>query len=176
MTTALRRSIRGFRRHCTLTIHYEETSDEIGEKVRYLSENDSRPRPSVSLPIVRFIDRIVEAERRLTEAELRRCAAALDAHARADDLRHEAGDAKIAKASEVLDYRLEEMNNFRAQINHERGEYLRREMYDREQVALAERVKILEIARGEQTGRTAAYASIVALVVIVAQVVLHFWK
>ncbi len=49
-------------------------------------------------------------------------------------------------------------------------------MYDREHAALAERVKMLEIVRGEQTGRTAAYASMVAFVVIVVQVVLHFWK
>jgi hypothetical protein len=49
-------------------------------------------------------------------------------------------------------------------------------MYERDYGALAERVKVLEIVRGEQSGRTAAYASMVALVVIVAQVVLHFWK
>jgi len=158
------------------TIHYEDPSDEIGEKVQYLSENDSRPTPFVSLPLVQFIDRTVATERRWTEAEFRRYADALEAHSRTEDLRHEAGDAKIQKASEVLDYRLEEMNNFRAQINQERAEYLRREMYDRDHAALAERVKILEIVRGEQTGRTAAYASIFTLVVIVVQVVLHFWK
>ncbi len=141
-----------------------------------MSDNDSRPTPPVSLPLVQFIDRAVEAERRWMEAEFRRFADALEAHARAEDLRHEAGDAKIQKANEVLDYRLEEMNNFRAQINQERAEYLRREMYDREQTALAERVKILEIVHGEQMGRTAAYASMIALAVIVAQVVLHFWK
>jgi len=144
--------------------------------VQYLSENDSRPTPFVSLPLVDLIDRTVEAERELTEAEFRRLAAALEAQGRAEDLRHEAGDAKIQKASEVLDYRLEEMNNFRAQINQERTEYLRREMYDRDHAALADRVKILEIARGEQTGRTAAFASMVALLVIVVQVVLHFWR
>ena len=154
----------------------EDPSDEIGEKVQYLSENHSRPTPFVSLPLVELIDRTVEAERRSTEAELRRCADGLEAHARADDLRHEAGDAKIQKASEVLEYRLEEMNNFRAQINQERTEYLRRELYERDHAGLADRVKILEIARGEQTGRTAAFASMVALLVIVVQVVLHFWK
>jgi hypothetical protein len=68
------------------------------------------------------------------------------------------------------------MNNFREQISQERAEYLRREMYDRDHSVLAERVKVLEIARGEQSGKAAAYASMVALVVIVAQVVLHFWK
>lgn len=141
-----------------------------------MSENDSRPTPPVSVPLIRFIDRTFEAERRVTEAEFRRCAAALEAQARAEDLRHEAGDAKIQKASEVLDYRLEEMNNFRAQINQERGDYLRRDMYDRENAVLSDRVKSLEIVRGEQSGRAAAYASVGALVVIVAQVVLHFWK
>jgi hypothetical protein len=93
-----------------------------------------------------------------------------------EDLRHKAGDAKIQKASEVLDYRLEEMNNFRAQINQERTEYLRREMYDRERTVLADRVKSLEIERGEQSGKTAAYASMVGVVMILVQILLHFLK
>jgi hypothetical protein len=141
-----------------------------------MSGSDLRASPLVPLPFVEFVDRALETELRLMEAELRRHDAALEAHVRAEDLRHQAGDAKIQKASEVLDYRLEEMNNFRAQINQERTEYLRREMYDRDHAALDERVKILEIVRGEQTGRTAAYASLVAFVAILAQVVLHFWK
>jgi hypothetical protein len=141
-----------------------------------MSENNSRPTPRVLLPLVEFIDRALEAERRWTEAEFRRCDAALESQAQTDDLRHAAGDAKIQKASEVLDYRLEEMNNFRAQINHERTEYVRREMYDRDHSALGERVKNLEIVRGEQSGRTAAYASMVGIVVVIVQVVLHFWK
>ena len=141
-----------------------------------MSENDSRTIPPLLLRWVEFVDRTVEAERRLTEAEFRRCDAAMEAHARAEDLRHEAGDAKIQKANEVLEYRLEEMNNFRAQINQERAEYLRREMYDRDHAALADRVKTLEIVRGEQAGKTAAYASMVGVVVVVVEVVLHFWK
>jgi hypothetical protein len=68
------------------------------------------------------------------------------------------------------------MNNFRDQINQERQDYLRREMYDREHANLAERVKNLEIVRGEQSGRTAAYASMVGVVVVMVQIVLHFWK
>jgi hypothetical protein len=141
-----------------------------------MSEHDSRTSPLVPLPLVQFVDRALEAERRSTEAEFRSCAALLEAHIRAEDLRHQAGDAKIQKANEVLDYRLEEMNNFREQINQERAEYVRREMYDREHTALAERVKNLEIVRGEQAGRTAAYASMVAFAVIIVQIALHFWK
>jgi|SRR5271157_605925 len=141
-----------------------------------MSENDSRPTPPILLPLVEFIDRTLEAERKLTEAEFRRRDAALEAHARMNDLRQEAGDAKIQKADAVLEYRLEEMNNFRTQINQERTEYLRREMFDREHSALSDRVKSLEIVRGEQSGKTAAYASMVGFVVVLVQVVLHFWK
>jgi hypothetical protein len=150
--------------------------DEIEEKVRQMGEHDSRQTRLVELPLVEFVDQTLETERRWTEAEFRRRDAALEAHARMNDLRHEAGDAKIQKADAVLEYRLEEMNNFRTQINQERAEYLRREMYDREHGALAERVKNLEIVRGEQSGRTAAYASMVGFVVVVVQIVLHFWR
>ncbi|MGO9865019.1 MAG: hypothetical protein ACLPLR_15530 [Terriglobales bacterium] len=154
----------------------KHSSDEIREERRRLGEFDSRQSPRVPLPLLEFVDRTVEGERRWTEAELRRLDAAMEAHVRADDLRHEAGDAKIQKANEVLDYRLEEMNNFRAQINEERAEYLRREMYEREHTALAERVKNLEIVRGEQSGRTAAFATMVGFVVVIVQIMLHFWK
>src|SRR5271165_7239148 len=147
------------------------TNDEIEEMARQMSEYESRPTLLLSLPLVQLIDRAVGAERKLMEAEFRRCNAALEAYARAEDLRHEAGDAKIQKANEVLDYRLEEMNNFRSQINQERGDYLRREMYDRDHSALADRVKTLEIVRGEQAGKTAAYASMVGVVVVLVEVV-----
>ncbi len=141
-----------------------------------MSENDSRPTLFVPLALVRFIDRTLEAERKMTEAEFRRRDAELAAHARLDDLRHEAGDAKIQKADQDLERRLEEMNNFRAQINTERVDYLRRDMYERENAALSDRVKSLEIVRGEQSGKAAAYASMVGIVMVFVQVALHFWK
>jgi hypothetical protein len=141
-----------------------------------MNANDPTPIPLDSFPLIQFIDRTLEAERKATAAEIRRCDAALEAQARAEDLRHDAANAKIQKANEVLDYRLEEMNNFREQINQERQEYVRREMYDREHDSLAERVKNLEIVRGEQAGRTAAYASVAAFAVMIVQIALHFWK
>ena len=81
------------------------TNDEIEEMARQMSEYESRPTLLLSLPLVQLIDRAVGAERKLMEAEFRRCNAALEAYARAEDLRHEAGDAKIQKANEVLEYR-----------------------------------------------------------------------
>jgi len=141
-----------------------------------MSENDSRPAPFVPLPLVQFIDRTLEAERKVTESEFRHRDAALEAHARMDDLRHASGDAKLQKADLDLERRLEEMNNFREQINQERGDYLRRDMYDRENAALSDRVKSLEIVRGEQSGKAAAYASMIGFMVVIVQVVLHFWR
>jgi len=141
-----------------------------------MSENDSRTAPFVPLPLLQFIDRALKAERKMMESEFRHRDAALDAHAQMDDLRHASGDAKIQKADLDLERRLEEMNNFREQINQERGDYLRRDMYDRENAALSDRVKSLEIVRGEQSGKAAAYASMIGFVVVLVQVVLHFWK
>lgn len=79
-------------------------------------------------------------------------------------------------AVEDINRRLEDMNQFRAQLNKERGDYLLRHDYEREHSALADRVKELEIARGEQSGKAAAYASLAGLVGIGAGIVLHFWK
>jgi hypothetical protein len=150
------------------------SGDEIEGK-GMMSAND----PSVglaALSLLQFIDRTLEAERKAIAAEFRRCDAALEAQAQAEGLRHQATEAKTQKANEVLDYRLAEMNNFREQINQERAEYLRREIYEREHSALSERVKNLEIVRGEHAGRTAAYASVVAFAVIMVQIALHLWK
>jgi hypothetical protein len=149
--------------------------DEIDKK-EHMNVNDPSLVRVASPSLLQFIDRTVKAERKVTEAEFRRCDAALETLAQTDSLRHQAAEARIQKANEVLDYRLEEMNNFREQINRERAEYLRREIYDRDYSAMAERVKNLEIMRGEQAGRTAAYASVVAFAVIIVQVILHLWK
>ena len=141
-----------------------------------MNEADLHPTLLVPLPVVEFVDRALGAERKRTEAEFQRRDAELKGHAELDILRHEAGDAKILKADQILERRLEEMNNFRAQINQERVDYLRRDMYEREIAALAERVKNLEIVHGEQTGKAAAYTSLVGIVVVLVQILFHFWK
>jgi hypothetical protein len=153
----------------------KQSDDEIDEK-RSMSAIVPGLARFASLPLLQLMDRTLAAERRSTEAEFRRCDAALEAQAQTDKLRHQAAEARIQKANEVLDYRLAEMNNFREQINQERAEYLRREIYERDHSALSERVKNLEIVRGEQAGRTAAYASVAAFAVIIVQVALHFWN
>lgn len=87
------------------------------------------------------------------------------AHEQIDENRHK-----------EIDQRLESGNRFREQIQEERVHFLSRELYDREHAALGERVKLLEIVRGEQAGKAAAYASVIGVVVVLIQVIMHFWK
>jgi uncharacterized protein YydD (DUF2326 family) len=85
-------------------------------------------------------------------------------------------EEKIFLVQQDLSRRLEDMNQFRRQITEERADFLRHEVYDREMGPLQERVKRLEISQGEQSGKAAAYASVIGIVVVAIQVALHFWK
>jgi len=98
------------------------------------------------------------------------------AHEQLDLQLHQSSDAALNKASIDIDRRLSEMNEFREQIAAERGEFMRRDMYDREHGNLVDRVADLEISRGESQGKAAAYASIAAFVGIAAGIVMHFLK
>ena len=96
----------------------------------------------------------------------------LEAHKELDNLRHAGEHTALVVASQDVNRRLDEMNKFREQLNQERAEYVLRREHD----VLAERTKALEIARGEQSGKSAAYASIAAFIGIAAGVIMHFWK
>jgi uncharacterized protein YydD (DUF2326 family) len=85
-------------------------------------------------------------------------------------------EEKVEAAYAELNRRLGEMNEFRNQITNERGEYLRKEIYEREHNTLSDRVKDLELSRSEQLGKAAAYASIAGFIGIVAALIGHFWK
>lgn len=96
------------------------------------------------------------------------------------ETRHEMEKESLEKSTFEINRRLDEANKAREQINDERTSFLLREVYDREHPLLEDRVKTLEIARGENkgedTGKSATYATIMGIAVIVTQVVLHFWK
>ena len=71
-----------------------------------------------------------------------------------------------------IDRRLADHNGLLAQIERERADFVLRKEHD----TLAERIKELEIARGEQTGKSAAYASIAGFIGVVAAIIGHYWK
>ena len=85
---------------------------------------------------------------------------------------HVAERYALKLASEDVGRRLTEMNNFREQLQQERNLYVPRKEHE----LLAAQVKVLEIARGEQMGKAAAYASIAGFIGIAAAIVGHYWK
>jgi len=84
----------------------------------------------------------------------------------------------LDKSTDDINRRLEELNKHREQINQERSIFLPREVYDREHTSLELRVKGLEITRGqikgEDMGKSAVYATVMGIVVILVQIVLHY--
>lgn len=93
---------------------------------------------------------------------------------------HELESDALDKSNADFTRRMEESNKWREQINEERSKFLPREVYDREHGNIENRVKGLEITRGqikgEDMGKSAVYAAIMGIAVIVTQIVLHFWK
>jgi hypothetical protein len=90
---------------------------------------------------------------------------------------HAMGQLAIDASVKALDARLETMNQFRAQISNERGEFVKQEVYNSEYKAFEVRVGKIENIQSNQAGRTAAYTSGVGIIFIMLQIFLHFvWK
>ena len=111
-------------------------------------------------------------DKRYYDGQFKHMEELLGAHEELDKLRHSTERDALKLFSEDLNRRLTEMNQFREQILTERADFVPRREHD----LLAERIKNLEISRGEAQGRAAAYASIAGFIGIVASVVMHFWK
>jgi hypothetical protein len=123
----------------------------------------------VPLSVADYVDRMLARERDVIIVELEKFGVKYDTQRE--------GDKEAIRIAAVdVDRRLEAHNKFREQIEKERGEYLTRDLYDREHSSLANRVKELEITKGEQMGKAAAYASIAGFLGIVAAIVGHYWK
>ena len=81
---------------------------------------------------------------------------------------HELEKDAVEKALEANNRRLDEMNELRLQITRERGEYLTRDIYDREHKSLEsstdKRLKALETSRSYVIGWVAAIVLAINLV------------
>jgi predicted nucleic acid-binding protein len=62
-------------------------------------------------------------------------------------------------------------NEWRAALSDQRADFVTRREID----VLERRTNVLEIARGEQMGKAAAYASIAGFIGVVAAIVGHYW-
>lgn len=100
-------------------------------------------------------------------AALRERVAALEAQ-------HNSSEESLGITRNELNRRLEEMNQFRAQIGQERGEFVRRDMYDQALALLADRIAALERSKAGALGTIGAYGSIIALLMGIAALVVYW--
>ena len=118
------------------------------------------------------MDAMTPDDRRYYDEKFTHVCELLEQHEKLDQQRHAAEDGARDLASKDVNRRLQEMNEFRVQLSEERASYVPRREHD----LLAERIKELEIARGEQMGKAAAYASIAGFIGVAASLLMHFWK
>jgi hypothetical protein len=84
----------------------------------------------------------------------------------------------LVLARREIDRRLDEMNQFREQIAHERGEFMRRDMYDEQHNALRSemdaRLKLLETNRSNMEGRMWAMGAGISVIAVGLNLLLHY--
>jgi hypothetical protein len=97
-----------------------------------------------------------------------------DAHERFHTVDKEA----LALARREIDRRLDDMNKFREQIDRERGEFLRRDMYDEQHSAMRSetdsRLKLLETNRSNLEGRMWAMGAVITAIAVGLNLVFRY--
>ncbi len=83
--------------------------------------------------------------------------------------------AALLDARANIDRRLEGMNELRAQISSERGEYLTRTEYEAKHEALIARINALEQARSNVEGRMWALGGIVVVIQVALAFAVKAW-
>jgi hypothetical protein len=86
----------------------------------------------------------------------------------------------VVLAREEVDRRLLEMNQFRDQIERERGEFLRRDMYDEQYAAMRHeteaRLKSLEESKSNLEGRMWAMGAGISAIAVGLNLILYYFK
>ena len=97
---------------------------------------------------------------------------------RGHELIHKAESHALEIAKNDINRRLDEMNELRKQITSERGEFLRREIYDREHASLREamdlRIKALENTKANLEGRLWAIGAGISILVVGLELLLRY--
>jgi len=93
---------------------------------------------------------------------------------KAHEKEHELLNQSIILARDALDIRLEHMNEFRAQVLSDRGEFVNKDKFDLTHAALINRVSQLERDAAAFRGRMLGIGSAVTVMLIILQVVLRF--
>ena len=114
------------------------------------------PRDNSKVSLQTYIERLMEEYK--------------TAHAHEHKLLSEA----VERTAKMLDIRLESMNEFRSQINSERGSFLRCEVYDIQHHSLEEKVNRLEQELSSLRGRIIGIGTAIAVMLLIFQILLKF--
>ena len=91
---------------------------------------------------------------------------------------HAAERKALEIAREEVNRRLDEMNELREQITRERGEFMRRDMFDREHSTLRDgndiRLKALENTKSNMEGRLWAIGAAISALVVGLELILRY--
>lgn len=87
---------------------------------------------------------------------------------------HDAQETALARADETMTIRLEGMNEFRRQLDRERGSYVTGDRMEDKIAPLIARLDLLERAQSNMSGRFTAATIALGLVVVVVNVALKF--
>ena len=103
---------------------------------------------------------------KISELEKRMCA------------KYQFQEQSLVLAKEVLDHRLENMNQIREQLNRQSGTFMTRERAEMEHALFAEKVDQLLLWKAEQEGKHSRsnVISIVAIIVAAISVAVHLLK
>jgi hypothetical protein len=100
---------------------------------------------------------------------------ALDDRFKAHNREHELISKSIVRAREVVDNRLEGMNELRAQINSERGQFVERQNFDTYKDGIATQMGAIASRIGSLESRLTTIAAVAAFLMPVAIFVVNFF-
>ena len=118
------------------------------------------------------MDAVTPEDRRYYDEQFRHVVELLEFHEKLDQLRHQTENEARALFATDINRRMHDLNEVRKEVLQDRAEFVPRREHD----LLGERIKSLEISRGEAAGKAAAYASIAGLLGVASSILLHFWR
>jgi hypothetical protein len=140
-----------------------------GDAVIQQSRQDSDKMASVSIPVINFVDREFEKERLLTNAERERLREVIMEKFNA--LR----EAQTL-AYEELQRRLDMLNHAHQEAAAKEVHFQPRELSESQQKEYTAWRDTVNNALNQQVGRMATWGTVLTLIVIAIQVLIHFWR
>jgi hypothetical protein len=124
---------------------------------------------SVSIPVINFVDREIEKERLLTLESMARLREVLQG-------RFESVDKAQTIAYTELQRRLDMLNHAHDEMVRDKAHFQPRELSDAEHREYTTWRDLVNSQLSQHVGRMATWGTVLTLIIIAIQVLLHFWK